>query len=226
MENFLDTYYNHNALSEDLDELWNGIKEQLQRGYDEWGKEQPFAYLLAMLCSYFVGLFYSVLIICENIVIGKKSNAIYNKEKADEARVREILGRKEGCSPEVFKIPESKTKKEDALILLRDKLRKENWKLTGTILHSEFNPRISSEDLLLLSQNEQIGKPYITERVTFGNEINTLLKIINPNIKHRKLRGSSDTYIVFNDNERFDLAKELKEIFMKEVKIDLKVLRK
>lgn len=104
---------------------------------------------------------------------------------------------------------------------LRNILMKNSNILKGTILRTTF-PKITGEELLEANTTGSLNKPFIVQRVTFGNDINKALKILYPKIKNRKVKGQDETYIVFEGDEVFELEKELRSLFMKPVTINLR----
>lgn len=96
-----------------------------------------------------------------------------------------------------------------------------NLKLEGTVLKT-IHHRVSSEDLLESADTGIMQGKFMTQRVSFGNDNNALLKTVFPLLKLRNLKGSSDTYFVFENDEVFELETKLRNTFMKPVTIVLK----
>ena len=70
----------------------------------------------------------------------------------------------------------------------------------------------------------QKGK-FLTQRITFGNDTNALLKTAFPLLKLRNLKNSSDTYFVFENDEVFKLEMKLRNTFMMPVTIMLRKVK-
>lgn len=110
-----------------------------------------------------------------------------------------------------------KNQKYEAINYLSCLLNKD-LKIKGTVLKTTF-PKVTGEELLEYNETGEFSKPFIIQRVTFGNEINKALKTIFPLLKHRKMRGQEETYIVFEGDEIFELERKLRDLFMKPVTI-------
>lgn len=108
----------------------------------------------------------------------------------------------------------------EACLQLRAHLQDNNNKLKGTIIRTQF-PRISGEELLESVQTGTLKKPFIVQRVTFGNDINKALKLVFKDIKLKKVRGADDTYIVLEGNDVLELENMLKDMFMVDVTVTL-----
>ena len=108
-----------------------------------------------------------------------------------------------------------------ACLQLRAYLQDNNNKLKGTIIRTQF-PRVSGEELLESVQTGTLKKPFIVQRVTFGNDINKALKLVFKDIKLKKVRGADDTYIVLEGNDVLELESMLKDMFMVDVTVTLK----
>ena len=108
-----------------------------------------------------------------------------------------------------------------ACLQLRAYLQDNNNKLEGTIIRTQF-PKISSEELLESVRTGVFKRPFIVQRVTFGNDINKVLKLIFKDIKLRKVRGVDDTYIVLEGNDVLELENMLKDMFIKNVTVILR----
>ena len=141
------------------------------------------------------------------------------KDMARSVKINNLEGfNREGIS-EVHDFEE--TDSSNACMVLREQLEKGNYKLKGTVIRTAF-PRVSGEELLASVQSGKLEKPFIVQRVTFGNDTNRVLKLIFNDIKLRKVRGQEDTYIVLEGNEVLELENKLSELFMKEVTVILK----
>ena len=111
--------------------------------------------------------------------------------------------------------------KEVSLKYLRKQLLINGNVLKGTVLRTTF-PKVTGEEMLQYNTTGSLGKPFMTQRVTFGNEINKALKVIFPKLKNRKVKGQTDTYMVFEGDEVFTLETELRTLFMQPVTINLR----
>ena len=91
--------------------------------------------------------------------------------------------------------------------------------LIGTIISTKF-PKISEEELVSYVNTGEHSKPFMIQRITFGNELNKAIKILfNSSVKHRKIKNENNTYLVFEDETVIDLEKRMQDLFMTDVKI-------
>lgn len=110
--------------------------------------------------------------------------------------------------------------KEKALLELQNTFNN-NLYLKGEIIRITRN-RVKDKDLLESAETGKLTAAFITQRVTFGEEMNKLLKIVIPSLKHRKLKGTNTTYIVFENDELFELEQKLRNLFMVPVTVSVK----
>ena len=110
--------------------------------------------------------------------------------------------------------------KEKALLELQN-IFNNNLYLKGEIIRITRN-RVKDKDLLKSAETGKLTTAFITQRVTFGEEMNKLLKIVIPSLKHRKLKGTDTTYIVFENDELFELEQKLRNLFMVPVTVSVK----
>ncbi len=61
-----------------------------------------------------------------------------------------------------------------------------------------------------------------SRRVTFGNKMNSMLKALFPTLTVLNLKGSTDTYLLFEGDSMFELEQKLRNTFLKPVTIMLK----
>lgn len=61
-----------------------------------------------------------------------------------------------------------------------------------------------------------------SRRVTFGNELNSMLKSLFPSLKVCNLKGSKETYILFEGDSMFQFEQKLRNTFLKPITIVLK----
>lgn len=157
--------------------------------------------------------------IAEKEMRGVGLSSINLKDMARNVRINNLEGfNREGIS-EVHDFEE--TSSTDACMALREQLEHTNYKLKGTIIRTTF-PKITGEELLASVQEGKLEKPFIVQRVTFGNDTNKLLKLLFNSLKLRKVRGQEDTYIVLEGNEVLELEVKLSELFMKNVTVILR----
>ena len=96
-----------------------------------------------------------------------------------------------------------------------------NLKLEGNTLKVTYH-RVNNEDLLESAETGVMKGRFITQRISFGNDTNALLKIVFPLLKLRHLKGSNDTYFVFENDEVFELEAKLRNTFMSPITIVLR----
>jgi hypothetical protein len=99
-----------------------------------------------------------------------------------------------------------------------------NLKLEGTILKITRH-KVNDEDMLESAETGVLKGKFLTQRITFGNDTNALLKTAFPLLKLRNLKNSSDTYFVFENDEVFELEMKLRNTFMVPVTIILRKVK-
>lgn len=225
MEELLDTYFNYKMLKRIVKrDIWDRSFRRLNQKYEEIGGDQPLTYLVVAICVFFVCLFYSIPYIFENLVIGKRTNEIYASPEELAQRQFKINAIDNGVAYNRGVLERNKTvsikeTKQEALNVLRDQLLQHNNILTGTIISTKF-PKISDEELVSYVNTGEHSKPFMVQRITFGNEINKAIKILfNSSVKHRKIKNENSTYLVFEDETVVDLEKRMQDLFMTDVKI-------
>lgn len=61
-----------------------------------------------------------------------------------------------------------------------------------------------------------------SQRITFGNEINSMFKVLFPSLKLLSMKGSKNTYLLLEKESLFDFEQKLRGIFLVPVTIILK----
>ena len=148
----------------------------------------------------------------------------YKPLTADEIHRNEIISKLDSYNTPVarsIKGEHAKNLKELSLTYLRKQIMSNGNIVKGSILCTTF-PKVTGEDLLRYNNTGDMGKPFIIQRVTFGNDVNKALKVIFPELKNRKMKGQQDTYLVFEGNEVFTLEQKLRDLFMCPVTINLR----
>ena len=203
-----------------------------KRALDNYLGGCGWAYILGAVCVIpitilkLIKCFFSTSTWCFKTPYKEKNNkgiGLSSKVFTDIRRGRTLVSLNHNYNEEILLDSEKELNTEiNELTALRNYLIKSNFKLHGTVLRTDF-PKIKGEELLYYTQSgELISKAFITMRVTFGNDINSLLKSIFKNkVKVRKMRNKEETYIVFNNSEVVELEKELKSIFLEDVTIKL-----
>lgn len=146
-----------------------------------------------------------------------------NSKLKDYSRMvysRQLEDHNNTLSPIHSKTTEKQEQKLNAVQTLQGMFNK-SLKLEGTIIRT-IHHRVSNEDLLESAKTGTMQGKFMTQRVSFGNDNNALLKTVFPLLKLRNLKGSSDTYFVFENDEVFELETKLRNTFMKPVTIVLK----
>ena len=128
------------------------------------------------------------------------------RDKMDKETITQLLTRRESCD-KVQNIdnynPNIKKKEERAnkINTLRMYLYKHDLKLRGYILKT-INHKLTEEELLQLCRTGEVVKPMTTTRVTFGYDIDYLLKEVlgdKIDLQVRKLTGETSIKIVNYD---------------------------
>ena len=120
-------------------------------------------------------------------------------------------------------VPHQNETKLDSINFLKN-LFNSNLKLTGTLLKT-INHRISDKDLLEGATTGEVKTKYLTQKVTFGNEINKHIHTVFPLIKLGKLKGNSDTFLIFENDGLFELERKLRDLFMIPVTITVRKVK-
>lgn len=114
----------------------------------------------------------------------------------------------------------SKGKKEETLVQLQS-IFTSNPYLKGELLRVTRH-KVKDEDLLESAETGKLTATFITQRVTFGEDMNTALKTVIPSLKLRKIKGGDSTYLVFENDEVFELEQKLRNLFMLPVTISVR----
>lgn len=94
--------------------------------------------------------------------------------------------------------------------LLREHIYRNKMTLKGKVLRVSY-PKLSAND----EGNFTPNSFFVTQRVTFGNDLNFALKtFFKDDIKLRRLKGQESTYIVFDGEEIITLEKMIAKTFM------------
>lgn len=230
MDNILVQYLDRKAVREDSEYAYNQQIKKIQNAYEN-GQIGVFGALvcvvvLSFLC-FFLCIFYQIKYTVAKIMYqatNPSREPLHYWTEMEKVRL-EVLNNLKDYNSEVskavrYEAPKKLTQGECAAYLRKVLMDNGNI-LNGTIVRTTF-PKISGEELLEATVTGVSKKPFIVQRVTFGNEINKALKILYPKLKNRKVKGQDETYIVFEGDEVFELEKELRGLFMKPVTINLR----
>lgn len=230
MNNILVQYLNREAIVNDSKLAYSRQINKIQERYEK-GDIDLFAALIctiyALILCVFFSLFYQIKYMFFKGIYRLTSN---NREPihywTEEEKTRlDVLDKLSNCSESVnnaiiIEKPKKLTQGECA-VYLRNYLVKNKYILKGTVIKTTF-PKITGEELLESNVTGSLNKPFMVQRITFGNDINKALKILYPKLKNRKFKGQTDTYIVFESNEVFELERELRSLMMQPVTINLR----
>ena len=110
-----------------------------------------------------------------------------------------------------------KTRRANEINTLRKYLYEHDLTLNVLVL-KKINHRIADEDLLNMCKSGEISKPLYTTHITFGQEINNLLKeVLGASVDLRKNRFTKETYIRVENNDLFPLKDALLDYFNEEI---------
>lgn len=230
MDNILIEYRNRQEVIEDSKIAYNTQVNKIKNYYEN-GQIGEFGalvcYIYAFLVCLFLSVFYQIkYIFAKYTYKATCSNLPSIHHWTEEERERlDILDKVNNYNDPVEKAitvekPTKLTQGECATYLRKELIKNDNI-LKGTVLMTTF-PKITGEELLQVNITGNVNRPFIVQRVTFGNKINKALKILYPKLKNRKIKGQEDTYIVFEGDEVFELEKELRNLFMQPVTINLR----
>ena len=224
-----------------LDQMSLTVKDDKNRLDSYLGDQESWRYLLGAICVLpitiikLIGGIFSTSTWCFKPTIAEKERTGIGLSTSDLKKyakyevVRNLDGHyntevvSANSSP-LMKNPvmEELTPVQQAATMLRSYIKLNSYKLKGEILKTTY-PRIKGEELLKFNETGSIDKPFIVQRVTFGNDINNALKLVLcKQIKQRKIKGMEDTYIVFENDEVLELERALSELFMEDISIVLK----
>ena len=230
MDNILIEYRDRQAVVDDSKIAYTKQVEKIKDYYDR-GEIGVFGALICVTFAFFLCIFLSVFYQIKYLIARSSYQvSCSNREPlhywTDEERERlDVMDKLEGYNAPIDKAvivekPKKLTQGECA-VYLRKVLKEHGNILKGTVLRTTF-PKVTGEELLEASVTGSMKKPFMVQRVTFGNEINKALKILYPKLKNRKVKGQEDTYMVFEGDEVFELEAELRNLFMKPVTINLR----
>lgn len=230
MDDILIQYLNRESIAEDSKCAFEKQIQKVKSYYDN-GEIGAFGAFACLTFAFFLCLFLSVFyqfryLIAKGLysLTSKSRQPIHYWTEEEKERL-EVLDNLQDYNAKVDKAiiiekPKKLTQGECAVYLRKILSKNENI-LKGTVLRTTF-PKVRGEELLEASITGTFNKPFIIQRVTFGNDINKALKILYPKLKNRKVRGQEDTYMVFEGDEVFELERELRELMMRPVTINLR----
>ena len=107
----------------------------------------------------------------------------------------------------------------DKIDTLRRYLYENNLTLHAKVIKT-INHRVSEEELAEMYRKGQITKPLSTTYITFGNELNALLKEVLGNVVDlRKDRFSDETHIIIPNDDYFPLKESLRNLYNEKIQI-------
>ena len=112
-----------------------------------------------------------------------------------------------------FYSDEEKEQRVNAIASLRSYLYQHKFTLYVTTL-KKINHRVSEEDLMQMYRTGEISKPISTTRVTFGDDLNRLLKEVlgdTINLKVDKITG--ETYVQITNDDFFPLRNSIEDLY-------------
>ena len=119
-----------------------------------------------------------------------------------------------------------KSAKAEYINSLRIYLYQHNLQLQGYILKT-INHRMSDEDLMkLVISGKDIGNSLTTTHITFGENLNKLIKEALPErVKLRKKKSSNETYLIAENDDFGFLQQHLRNLYQEPVTIKFDDLR-
>lgn len=112
-----------------------------------------------------------------------------------------------------------KTQRANTIIALRNYLYQHNLTLHAHFI-KRVNHKVTDEELLEMYRRAELFKPLSTTHVTFGEEVNKLLKeVLKNKISLGTNRFTKETYIRVNDDDYEPLKKELFNLYNENIKI-------
>ena len=135
-------------------------------------------------------------------------SAILTLREADDRNVDQYSPNKGG-----------KDKKAENIIKLRDYLYKSNFKLNGTIL-KVINHKLTREKLEKILMGGDIGNKLTTTHITFGNELNTVIKEVLPDkVQLKRKRSTGETYLIAENDDYGFLQEHLRNMYQEPIRV-------
>lgn len=182
------------------------------------------------------GICYALLMICATVRVIKfavsrlmmtphkkivANHSFYYLEPTKEIHESMLMGR-EACdlNKDNYQLNNKiKDIKSEKLAQLRKYLYSNGLKLPVRVIKT-IEHRVPEDVMIKYIRTREIIKPFTTDYVTFGDEINTLLKdVLNTKIDLKKDRNTKETYIVIPNMEIDLIISELSELFMTDIKL-------
>lgn len=116
------------------------------------------------------------------------------------------------CVPTInrARICDKKTERIEALYFLRAILKKSNI-LYGVVLSTEFR-NVQGDELLQYNATGKLSQPYLTQIVSFGEDINYALKVLlKGKIKFHTKRNEKKSYVRIDDGDLQPFIRNLEE---------------
>ena len=115
--------------------------------------------------------------------------------------------------------PKVKAERTNSITSLRNYLYQHNLTLRATII-KKINHKVTEEELLEMYRLGEITKPLSTTHVTFGENINKLLKeIFGDTVDLRTDRFNKSTYIKILNDDFYPLKEALNNFYNENIKI-------
>jgi len=112
----------------------------------------------------------------------------------------------------------------NAVNVIRKVLFKTNFVLNGVVVNTKFR-KIPDDELLQYSATEELSSPYLTQEVSFGDEINNSLKVLlKGKVKFTTKRKVKKTYLIVEDGNLNDIETEIGKLVGKD-KIQIKLVQ-
>ena len=219
----MESFTSEQLIEQGIHQIFLGDKEKLDRTLGGQG----WRYVVAAIL-----IFPLTLIKCLDFILSNKhlyhtpkirpmeerSGVGLSMKEFKRSKYSSFVNNLEDYNAEALHRKENKVESKQVAISYLNGIIGNDLKIKGTVLKTTF-PKVTGEELLEYNETGDFSKPFIIQRITFGNEINKALKTIFPLLKHRKMKGQEETYIVFEGDEIYQLEAKLRTLFMKPITI-------
>lgn len=176
-------------------------------------------YLALAVVSLALGVFKAIVLLGRHERAKAKLTTLRRHQTPDDFQLEYTLQQIHGKTREMKHLYRSNREIDETAELfnrVRFYLYENNKTLTAKVL-KEKHPRITGEELMECAGTGELPRPYLIERITFGNELNESMKVIfKKELEFKKTRGKNETYTTLNNHEYQFIIDKLNYLFMEE----------
>lgn len=220
-------------IMKDINDMYEDDAQCVRNSFEDKG----LCYTMAMACVMFLSTIKAFMLFSKDASKPKMTSQTYPMVRLDTEMARSLAEEYERddvhLSP-ILSIRESHNINKDSyqpnniikdrvstdIILLRDYLYEHDLTLHATTIKTINHRNVSENDLLTYMHTGSITKPYSTSYITFGEEVNRLLKnALNNKIDLRTNRITQESYIVIKNEEFGTIKEELRKLYIEQIKV-------